>query len=64
MNNESRHVIPHPSGGFIVRKHGSTHGRLFSTKVKAVRVARAFGHPVYVHGLGGNIVKTYEPVSK
>ncbi len=59
MNENARHVIPHPSGGYIVRKHGNTHGRLYSTKVVAVRKARSYGEPVYVHGWGGNVVKIY-----
>ncbi|MBW8874725.1 MAG: DUF2188 domain-containing protein [Acidobacteria bacterium] len=60
MSKNSQHVVPHPDGGWSVKKGGSTHAtRRFETQREAVtygrKISKNQGSELYVHGRDGMI---------
>jgi hypothetical protein len=60
MSKNSQHVVPHPGGGWSVKKGGSTHAtRIFETQREAVtygrKISKNQGSELYVHGRDGMI---------
>jgi hypothetical protein len=60
MSRSSQHVIPHPDGGWTVKKGGSTHAtRRFDTQREAItygrKISKAQGTEFYIHDRNGMI---------
>jgi hypothetical protein len=60
MSKNSQHVIPHPDGGWSVKKGGATRAtRRFETQKEAIRYGRKIskvqGSELYVHGRDGMV---------
>ena len=60
MSAQSQHVVPHPDGGWAVRKGGSLRAtRIFDSQYGAVRYARrlsrSLGAELYIHKRDGTI---------
>lgn len=60
MSKSSQHVVPHPDGGWSVKKGGATHvTRRFETQKEAIsygrKISKAQGSELYVHGRDGMV---------
>lgn len=60
MSKNSQHVVPHPDGGWSVKKGGATRAtKRFETYKEAVsygrKVSKAQGSELYVHGRDGMV---------
>jgi Uncharacterized protein conserved in bacteria (DUF2188) len=60
MAKTSQHVVPHPDGGWSVKKGGSTHAtRRFDTQKEAIsygrKVSKNQGTDLYIHGHDGMV---------
>jgi hypothetical protein len=60
MSKSSQHVIPHPDGGWTVKKGGSTHvTRRFETQREAItygrKISKSQGAEFYIHSRNGMI---------
>lgn len=60
MAKNSQHVVPHPDGGWSVKKGGSVHAtRRFETQREAIsygrKVSKNQGTELYIHGRDGMV---------
>jgi hypothetical protein len=60
MPKDSQHVVPHPNGGWAVKKGGARRAtKRFSTKHAAItygrRISKSQGTELYVHGRDGMV---------
>jgi len=60
MAKNTQHVLPHPEGGWGVKKGGASHvTRRFATQKEAIaygrKISKAQGSEFYVHGSDGLI---------
>ncbi|HEY2290538.1 MAG TPA: DUF2188 domain-containing protein [Thermoanaerobaculia bacterium] len=60
MAKSSQHVVPHPDGGWSVKKGGAIHvTRRFDTQREAIRYGRKVsknqGAELYIHGRDGMV---------
>jgi hypothetical protein len=60
MSKSSQHVVPHPDGGWSVKRGGATHAtKRFETQREAIsygrKISKVQGSELYVHGRDGMI---------
>jgi hypothetical protein len=60
MAKSTQHVVPHPDGGWTVKKGGSAHAtRRFDTQREAIsygrKVSKNQGTELYIHGRDGMV---------
>lgn len=62
MPRNTQHVVPHPEGGWSVKKGGASHAtRRFDTQREAIsfgrKISKSQGSELYIHGRDGMIRK-------